>query len=150
MIALLIVGPAVEVLLGKARFLVLYLLAGLGGSVCSYILSQPNVAGIGASGAIMGVLGAYVVVGLRRHLPVAPVVGLLILNFAIGFTGNIDWRAHLGGLVVGCVLALLYDYAGELRDRNTALVLTVGGSVTMLALLALLIASVAPGHFDLS
>ena len=40
MIALLIVGPALEVLLGKARFLVLYLLAGLGGSVCSYILSQ--------------------------------------------------------------------------------------------------------------
>ena len=75
MIALLIVGPALEVLLGKARFLVLYLLAGLGGSVGSYILSQPNVAGIGASGAIMGVLGAYVVVGLRRRLPVAPVVG---------------------------------------------------------------------------
>jgi membrane associated rhomboid family serine protease len=150
MIALLIVGPAVEVLLGKARFLVLYLLAGLGGSVCSYILSQPNVAGIGASGAIMGVLGAYVVVGLRRRLPVAPVVGLLVLNFAIGFTGNIDWRAHLGGLVVGCVLALLYDYAGDLRDRHTALVLTVGGSVAVLALLALLITSIAPGHFDLS
>ena len=101
MIALLIVGPALEVLLGKVRFLVLYLLAGLGGSVFSYILSQPNVAGIGASGAIMGVLGAYVVVGLRRRLPVAPVVGLLVLNFVIGFTGNIDWRAHLGGLVTG-------------------------------------------------
>ena len=44
----------------------------------------------------MGVLGAYVVVGLRRRLPVAPVVGLLVLNFVIGFTGDIDWRAHLG------------------------------------------------------
>jgi len=54
------------------------------------------VAGIGASGAIMGILGAYVVLGLRRHLPVAPVVGLLVLNFLIGFTGDIDWRAHLG------------------------------------------------------
>jgi membrane associated rhomboid family serine protease len=72
MIALLIVGPAVEVLLGKARFLVLYLLAGLGGSVASYLLSQPNAAGIGASGAIMGVLGAYVVLALRRRLPVPP------------------------------------------------------------------------------
>ena len=150
MIALLIVGPALEVLLGKARFLVLYLLAGLGGSVFSYILSQPNVAGIGASGAIMGVLGAYVVVGLRRRLPVAPVVGLLVLNFIIGFTSNIDWRAHLGGFVTGCVLAFVYDYAGELRDRNTALLLTVGGSVAVLAILALLITSIAPGHFNLS
>jgi membrane associated rhomboid family serine protease len=150
MIALLIVGPALEVLLGKVRFIVLYLLAGLGGSVASYILSQPNVAGIGASGAIMGVLGAYVVIGLRRRLPVAPVVGLLVLNFVIGFTGNIDWRAHLGGVVTGAVLALIYDYAGELRDRNTALVLTVGGSVAVLAILALLITSIAPGHFNLS
>ena len=150
MIALLIVGPALEVLLGKVRFLVLYLLAGLGGSVCSYILSQANVAGIGASGAIMGVLGAYVVVGLRRRLPVAPVVGLLVLNFVIGFTGNIDWRAHLGGLVTGCVLAFVYDYAGGLRDRTTAQVLTVGGSVAVLAILALLITSIAPGHFNLS
>ncbi len=150
MIALLIVGPALEVLLGKVRFLVLYLLAGLGGSVGSYILSQPNVAGIGASGAIMGVLGAYVVIGLRRRLPVAPVVILLAINFVIGFTGDIDWRAHLGGLVTGCVLAFVYDYAGELRDRNTATILTVGGSVAVLAVLALLITSIAPGHFNLS
>ena len=72
--------------------------------------------------------------------PVAPVVGLLVLNFAIGFTGNIDWRAHLGGLVTGASWPSLYDYAGELRDRNTALVLTVGGSVAVLALLG------APDH----
>ncbi len=150
MIALLIVGPAVEVLLGKLRFLALYLIAGIGGSVCSYLLSQPNVAGIGASGAIMGVLGAYVVVGARRHLPVAPVVGLLVLNFFIGFTGNIDWRAHLGGLVTGAVLAFLYDSAGSLRDRTTELAVTIGGSAAVLGLLALLITGVAPGHVNLS
>ena len=68
----------------------------------------------------------------------------------LGFTGNTDWRAHLGGLVTGCVLALLYEYAGELRDRNTGLVLTVGGSVAVLAILALLITSIAPGHFNLN
>ena len=86
-------------------------------------------AGIGASGAIMGVLGAYVVLGLRRHLPVAPVVGLLVLNFLIGFTGDIDWRAHLGGVVTGAVLALpLRLRAGSLRDRARELALTIGGS----------------------
>ncbi len=149
MIALLIVGPALEVLLGKARFLTLYLLAGLAGSVGSYLLGPQNEIGIGASGAIMGVLGAYLVVGLRRRLPVGPVAGLLVINFVLGFTGNTDWRAHLGGLVTGCALGLTYEYAGELRDRNTALVLTVGGSVAVLAVLALLITSIAPGHFNL-
>jgi membrane associated rhomboid family serine protease len=150
MLALLIVGPAVEVQLGKTRFLALYLLAGLGGSVGSYLLSPFNELGLGASGAIMGVMGAYVVLGLRRHLPIAPVVGLLVLNFAIGFTGNIDWRAHLGGLVTGSVLALAYDAAGRLRDRSTEVALTVGASVAVLGVLALLLTSVAPGHFNLS
>jgi membrane associated rhomboid family serine protease len=145
MIALLIVGPAVEVLLGKARFLALYLIAGLGGSVGSYLLGPPHEVGLGASGAIMGVMGAYVVIGLRRHLPVAPVVGLLVLNFVIGFSGDIDWRAHLGGFVTGCVLAWLYDYAGTLRDRGRGLALTVGGSAVAVGVLALLITSVSPG-----
>jgi membrane associated rhomboid family serine protease len=150
MITLLIVGPALEVLIGKVRFVALYLLAGLGGSVGSYLLGPHNELGIGASGAIMGVLGAYIVVGMRRRLPVTPVAILLALNLALGFTGNTDWRAHLGGLAVGALLGFLYDYAGELRDRNTALVLTVGGSVAVLAVLALLITSIAPGHFNLN
>jgi membrane associated rhomboid family serine protease len=150
MLALLIVGPAVEVQLGKSRFLALYLIAGLGGSVASYLLSPANEAGIGASGAIMGVLGAYVVLGLRRHLPIAPVVGLIVINLGIGFTGNIDWRAHLGGLATGSVLALAYDAAGRLRDRTAELALTAGASVATLGILALLITGVAPGHFNLS
>jgi membrane associated rhomboid family serine protease len=150
MIALLIVGPAVEVLLGKGRFLVLYLLAGLGGSVASYLLSPANVAGLGASGAIMGLIGAYIVIGLRRRLPVAAVVGLLVVNLLIGFSGSIDWRAHLGGLAVGSLLALVYDYAGNLRDRTTAMVLTVGASVVVFVVLGLLLTGVAPGHVNLS
>ena len=148
MITLIIVGPAVEVLLGKARFLVLYLLAGLGGSVASYLLGPPNETGIGASGAIMGVLGAYVVIGLRRRLPVAPVVGLLVLNFLIGFSGNIDWRAHLGGLVTGGRARLRLRLRRDLRDRTAELAVTIGVSAAVLALLAFLITGVAPGHVN--
>jgi membrane associated rhomboid family serine protease len=150
MIALLIVGPAVEVLLGKVRFLALYLLAGLAGSVASYLLSPANILGLGASGAIMGVMGAYVVIGLRRRLPIASVVALLVLNLLIGFSGSIDWRAHLGGLAVGALLALVYDYAGDLRDRTTGIALTVGASVAVFVVLGLLLTGVAPGHVNLS
>jgi membrane associated rhomboid family serine protease len=150
MIALVIVGPALEVQLGKTRFLALYLIAGLGGSVASYLLSPANILGLGASGAIMGVLGAYIVIGLRRRLPVAPVVALLVLNLIIGFTGDIDWRAHLGGVTIGALLALAYDYAGGLRDRAAGLTLTVGASVVTLAVLALLLTGVAPGHVNWS
>jgi len=150
MIVLLIVGPAAEVLLGKVRFLALYLIAGFGGSVASYLLGTPNELGIGASGAIMGVLGAYVVIGLRRRLPVAPIVMLLVVNFAIGFWGNIDWRAHAGGLVTGALLALVYDYAGGLRDQTADLAVTVGASAVVVALLALVLTTVAPGHVNLS
>jgi membrane associated rhomboid family serine protease len=150
MLALLIVGPAVEVQLGKVRFLSLYLIAGLGGSVASYLLSPFNELGLGASGAIMGVMGAYVVLGLRRRLPIAPVVGLIVLNLAIGFSGNIDWRAHLGGLAVGSLLAFVYDAAGRLRDRGQGLLLTVGVSVAVLGVLVLLLTSVTPGQVNLS
>jgi membrane associated rhomboid family serine protease len=78
------------------------------------------------------------------------VVILLVVNLAIGFTGNIDWRAHLGGLVVGSLLALVYDAAGRLQDRTLGLALTVGASVAVVAVLALLITGVAPGHVNLS
>ena len=67
MITLAIVGPPVEAELGKVRFLVVYLLSAVGGSVASYLLSRANVLGLGASGAIFGLMGAYFVLARRRQ-----------------------------------------------------------------------------------
>ena len=94
----------------------------------------------------MGVLGAYVVLGLRRRLPVAPVVGLLVAQFPDRLHG----RHRLAGPPRAAWSPApswpsLYDYAGGLRDRTTALALTVGGSVAVLAVLALLITVDRPG-----
>jgi membrane associated rhomboid family serine protease len=150
MVALLIVGPAVEVILGKTRFTVLYLLAGLGGSVCSYLLSPASEFGIGASGAIFGVMGAYVVLARRRQFPLAPVVVLIVLNLVIGLSGNIDWRAHIGGLVVGCLLAFVFDYAADVRQVSRAVAITAVSSALTLVILIALVLAVAPGHFNLS
>ena len=146
MITLLIVGPAVEVMLGRSRFLSLYLVAGLGGSVASYLFSPGNSVSAGASGAIFGVMGAYVVLAHRRRYPLAPVVALIVINLVIGFTGSIDWRDHLGGLVVGVVLALAYDYSANLRPAARRIGLTVGVTVAVLAVLAVVVAAVPPGH----
>ena len=133
---------------------------GAGGGAGSGLLATEADATGGAL-AIAGGAGAYVwgALRVRRRHPRRPwplyrtipfLLGLLVINLALGFTGNTDWRAHLGGLAVGALLGFVYDYAGELRDRNTALVFTVGGSVAVLAILALLITSVAPGHFNLN
>jgi membrane associated rhomboid family serine protease len=146
MVSLLIVGPAVEVMLGKARFLALYLIAGLGGSVASYLFTVNSVSA-GASGAIFGVMAAYVVLAHRRRQPYGVVVALIAINLVIGFSGNIDWRDHLGGLVVGVILAFAFDLAANQRDAARRVALVVGSSVAVLALLAVLVVAVPPGPF---
>jgi membrane associated rhomboid family serine protease len=150
MVTLLVVGPAVEVMLGKARFLVLYLLAGLGGNVLSYLIAPVSGVSAGASGAIFGVMGAYVVLARLQRKPMGPVVALIIINLVIGFTGNVEWQAHVGGLVVGAALALGYHFASTLRRTAQEVALTVGVSAVALGLLALLLFGVAPGHVNVS
>jgi membrane associated rhomboid family serine protease len=148
MISLLIVGPAVEVMLGRSRFLSLYLVAGLSGSVASYLFSPGNSVSAGASGAIFGVMGAYVVLAHNRRHPLGPVVALIAINLVIGFTGNIDWRDHIGGLVVGTLLALAYDYAGNLRPAARRVGIAVGATVAVLVVLVILLSAVPPGNVN--
>jgi membrane associated rhomboid family serine protease len=145
MISLLIVGPAVEVMLGRSRFLSLYLVAGLGGGVASYLFLPGDSVSAGASGAIIGVMGAYVVLAHNRRQPLGAVVALIAINLVIGFTGNIDWRDHLGGLVVGVLLALGYDYAATLRPAGRGIAVTIGVTVAVLVVLTVLVRAVPPG-----
>jgi membrane associated rhomboid family serine protease len=147
MFTLIIVGPAVEVMLGRVRFVALYLLAGLGGSVASYLFAPGNSVSAGASGAIFGVMGAYVVLAHNRRQPLANVMVLIVINLVIGFAvPGIDWRDHFGGLVVGFVLAAAYDWAAKQRPTARQVALTVGASVATLIVLALIVKVVPPGH----
>jgi membrane associated rhomboid family serine protease len=113
MLVLVMIGPPLERVLGHVRFVVLYLLAGLGGSVASYMFSDPRVVSVGASGAIFGLMGALVVAGRRLRYDVTQVMVLIAINVAIGFLpgGGIDWRAHLGGLVTGAAVAAVFAFA---------------------------------------
>jgi membrane associated rhomboid family serine protease len=112
MYALYLLGPAVERVLGTGRFLILYLVAALGGSAASYAFSAPATLSVGASGAIFGLMGALLVVGRRFRRDVTEVLVLLGVNLAIGFfLPSIDWRAHLGGAVAGALAAAVFAYA---------------------------------------
>jgi membrane associated rhomboid family serine protease len=112
MFALAQLGPVLERSLGRSRFLALYVLSAVGGSTLSYWLSAPGQLGVGASGAIFGLFGAYYVVVRRLGGETGPIVTLLIINLVITFSvANIDWRAHLGGLATGVVLAAAFAYA---------------------------------------
>lgn len=153
MVTLILVGPAVELMLGKGRFLALYLIGGLGGGVLSYLLSPANELGVGASGAIFAVMGAYVVLARRRGVPLSPVPALIIINLVLDFTGvlgNVNWLAHVGGLIIGVLLGLAYEAATHLRSRPQALAAVIGASALTVMVLALLVLAIAPGHANVA
>lgn len=126
MYSLLIFGPILEHLIGRSRFLVLYLLSGVGGSVAVLFIA-PGIAVLGASGAIFGLLGAFFVV--QRHLGGNSIQLVIVigLNLVAGFViPGIAWQAHVGGLVVGGLVALVFLKTRERRQRTTQLVLLFG------------------------
>jgi membrane associated rhomboid family serine protease len=115
-LVLWIYGPHVERAFGTARFLALYAISGFIGSVTSYALGPVNIIGVGASGAIFGIAGVLLVYLYRRrsstfvYAEMRNVVAFVALNLLLGFIlPNIDYWAHIGGLVGGMVLALGFD-----------------------------------------
>jgi membrane associated rhomboid family serine protease len=109
--SLWILGPYVESAVGRLRFLVLYLLSGIGGSAL-LMLVNPVLVVAGASGAIFGLLGAVVVIHRHRGFPLGPILAVLMVNLVATFSlGFIAWQAHIGGLVVGALLAVGFVHA---------------------------------------
>jgi len=130
--ALYVVGPALEQMLGRWRFLTVYLVSALGGSVLYYLLAPANASALGASGAIFGLFGAWFVVARRLRLNAGMVVGLIVINLVISFTvAGIAWEAHVGGLVAGAALTAAYAYA----PRASRTLVQVGATVALVVLL---------------
>lgn len=131
MVALWMVGPYLEAALGRARYLTLYLVSAIGGSVGAVLLA-PAVGGwntpmVGASGAVFGLFGAVLVVLRRLGRDAGGIVGILVLNGVLSFVlPGIAWQAHLGGLVVGAVLGAAYAYAPKERQRLVSVLASVG------------------------
>lgn len=105
MLLLWIAGRFVESRIGPVSMLVVYMVSGVCASLVSAI-SHPEVVGVGASGAIAGIMGVLVVLYASGRFPdisgswVAQTVGI---NVLYSFVPNVDWAAHAGGFVAGAV-----------------------------------------------
>ncbi len=115
-----IFGTLLEPLLGRARFLALFLLSGFAGSVGVLILAPPTTPVLGASGAIFGLLGAFLVIQRRLGGNATQLLILVGINLVIGFIPgfNVAWQAHVGGLIAGALIGLIYVETRSPARRN--------------------------------
>lgn len=135
MLYLYIFGDNVEDTFGHVSYLVFYIICGLVASV-TYIMSLTGFSQadsvVGASGAISGVMGAYVVLYPKARIlslvfyVIVPIPAIIFLGFwflmqwlyaFFEFGGNVAWWAHIGGFVAGLILALIFGLKRK-RDRE--------------------------------
>jgi membrane associated rhomboid family serine protease len=117
MYALLLFGTQVERLLGGLRYTLLYLVAALGGSVGTLLFLSPVTPSLGASGAVFGLFGAYFVLARKLRADTSQLLVLIGVNFVFGLVGHsfINNYAHLGGLLTGGLVALVYTQVPRMR-----------------------------------
>jgi membrane associated rhomboid family serine protease len=119
MISLWFLGPPLEAMLGRARFLAVYFVSALTGSIAVLLLSDQHAPTLGASGAIFGLLGALAVVGRRNPALFQQLMVLLVINLVFSFSvSGISWQGHVGGLIGGAVTAMLI-IALRTRQRSS-------------------------------
>ena len=129
--ALYIIGNQIENFYGKAKFLIIYLVSALTGSLLSICMHETF--SIGASGAIFGLLGSLLYFGYHYRVYFGSVIinkilPVIIFNLAIGFMiSGIDNFAHIGGLIGGILIsmALGINSKDKKRDRINGLILTI-------------------------
>lgn len=154
MYALWVVGPYLENLLGRARFLALYLLCGVGGSVGYFLLAVPGDApgsswttgALGASGAVFGLWAALIVLNRRLGRDVSGITAVIVINGVLGFfIGGIAWQAHLGGLLTGALTAALLAAVPRARRALLQPAALAGVAVLLVVLVAVKVATVPAG-----
>jgi rhomboid protease GluP len=145
MYALAILGPPIEQAYGRWRFLALYLATGVMGNVASFAFGPAVQIGAGASTAVFGLFGVWLVYNYRRRgrnafyqANLRAIMITLALNFVLNLSLStfVDWRGHLGGFVAGVALGYTAEGVGEGATRNASRVL---GFVAILAIGAALV-----------
>lgn len=132
MYALYLLGSQAESFFGKWKFLIIYLLSAISGSLLSILLNQGSVS-VGASGAVFGIMGALLYFGYNYRVYlgntlVKEIIPVILINLAFGFmlTG-VDNYAHIGGLVGGITTAMavgLTTRSGK-TDKLNGIIITI-------------------------
>ncbi len=118
MYSLYIIGTQVETYIGKYKFLGIYLVSAISGTLMSCIFN-PNVVSVGASGAIFGLLGSLLYFGYHYRLYLGSVlrnqiIPIIIINLVLGFmVPSVDNAAHIGGLLGGYLATMALGVNGK-------------------------------------
>lgn len=135
--ALWVVGRVIEQALGPARFLALYLVAGLGGGLAIYLFTGPYLT-VGASGAIFGMFAALFILLRRVGRDASSLLSIIVINVVFTFVvPGISIAGHLGGLVTGAVAALGIAYAPQ-KNRTVVQYTILGAMFVAIAVIALI------------
>ena len=118
MYSLYIFGSVLEPMLGRVRFLAVWLLSIFGGSVAVMYLNTPDTWVLGASSGVFGLMAAYFVVLRAVGQNSRGLMGLIAINLAFGFLmPGVSWQAHLGGLLAGGALTAVYAQGKSKRAQ---------------------------------
>lgn len=138
MVALYLFGPSVEQVLGRLRFLAVYVGAALTASAGVMLFENPAQGTVGASGAIYGLLGAVLIISYRVGGDYRTVLGWLGINLLLTFTiSNISWQGHIGGLIGGMLITAGMVYAP--RERRGLIQALVVAAVVVAALVLIVV-----------
>ncbi|GFI50687.1 rhomboid protease GluP [Lachnospiraceae bacterium] len=129
MVVLVLIGWNLEMEIGKVKYLIIYLISGLGGNLLSAwweIQTADYAISAGASGAVFGLIGTLLYVAIRNHGRVGEISGrgivfMIIVSLYYGFTSSgVDNMAHIGGLVTGFLLGVLLYWKYNRKDGTFA------------------------------
>lgn len=135
MYSLYVLGSVLEPMLGRLRFFTLYMLSIFGGSIAVLLLDSPISSVVGASGGVFGLMGAYFIILKSLGQSGGQITAIIALNLVFSFIGsNISWQAHIGGLVVGGLVAFAYAQTRQVYQRQKQQLYVAGIFVGLLAL----------------
>ena len=146
MLTLWCVGPVLERMMGHWPYLALYVLSGLGGGagLMVWAVCSPSgwmTAAYGASGALFGLFAAILVVYRRIGIDIRSMLIWMLINFLMPvITPGIAWQAHVGGFIVGGVLAwLLVTGLHAFRGKSLTWRTTVYGITVFVVVVAIIV-----------
>lgn len=124
MYSLRVIGPSVEALIGKWKFIFIYLVSSISSSLMSLVFTESNIVSAGASGAIFGLMGALLYFGYHYRLYLndaikTQIIPVIVFNLLIGFMiSGIDNGAHIGGLVGGYLATMAIGIKNKSHKKD--------------------------------